>query len=292
MRKDNILTCKICKNSYTSPRGLGSHVWQKHDITTQTYYDVFIKKKTEGVCKVCGKPTTFKNMVVGYTEYCSITCVNKSEELVDKRKSTCMKKYGASSPLGVPHIREIIEGKEVRRKAQETYLNRTGKKVWNEGEVGKQTWVEGQKERWLNTLKTNGTFNSSNQEDRFYESLLTILTPHEIERNYNEDKRYPFSCDFYIKPLDLFIELNLHWTHGGHWFNEYNNEDISKLEVWKKKSENSKFYKNAITTWTIRDLNKKACIDNAKLNCIVLWNTKEFDKVIEEIHSMIMSSYE
>ena len=30
-----------------------------------------------------------------------------------------------------------------------------------------------------------------------------------------KDDRYPFACDFYIPSLDLFIECNYHWTHGG-----------------------------------------------------------------------------
>ena len=31
----------------------------------------------------------------------------------------------------------------------------------------------------------------------------------------NKYDRYPFACDFYISSLDLFIECNYHWTHGG-----------------------------------------------------------------------------
>jgi len=32
-------------------------------------------------------------------------------------------------------------------------------------------------------------------------------------------------CDFYIPSEDLFIELNRHWSHGGHFYDPNNIED-------------------------------------------------------------------
>jgi len=52
-----------------------------------------------------------------------------------------------------------------------------------------------------------------------------------IRRQY-KDSRYPYYCDFYIVEDDLFIELNLHWTHGGMPFDETNSDCVKLLETW------------------------------------------------------------
>ena len=52
-----------------------------------------------------------------------------------------------------------------------------------------------------------------------------------------------------------------------------NNEDQLILEQWKEK--NTKFYDNAITTWTIRDINKRKIAKENNLNYIEFWNINE-----------------
>ena len=68
---------------------------------------------------------------------------------------------------------------------------------------------------------------------------------------------------FYIPAEDLFIELNFSWTHGEHPFDPANLEDLTKLQCWQEKAKTSQYYKNAITTWTVRDYAK---ITTAKAN--------------------------
>ena len=41
-------------------------------------------------------------------------------------------------------------------------------------------------------------------------------------------------------------------------------DNLEELEYWKSK--NTKFYDNAITTWTIRDVEKRKIAKNNKLN--------------------------
>ena len=84
-----------------------------------------------------------------------------------------------------------------------------------------------------------------------------------------KDNRYPFACDFYIPSLDLFIECNYHWTHGGKPY-EGTENDKKIVEKWKTK--NTKFYNNAIQTWTVRDVNKRNTVKENKLNYIEFWN--------------------
>jgi hypothetical protein len=85
-------------------------------------------------------------------------------------------------------------------------------------------------------------------------------------------------CDFYIKHLDIFIECNFHWTHGGHWFDANSEYDINKLNIWKNK--NTKFYNTAIDVWTRRDIMKYNMAKTNNLNYVVFWNLTEFNNWI------------
>ena len=66
-----------------------------------------------------------------------------------------------------------------------------------------------------------------------YKMLCTKYGTENVKRQYRDKNRYPFRCDFYIEGEDLFIELNLHWTHGGMPFENDNPECIKKLNEWK-----------------------------------------------------------
>lgn len=121
------------------------------------------------------------------------------------------------------------------------------------------------------TKKAHGTFNTSSEEKELYSKLLKENVNKTVYRQYRDLKRYPFYCDFYIVENDLFIELNAHWTHGGHPFNKDNPEDIKKLNEWKEKSKTSKFYKTAIEVWTARDVQKQKVAKENHLNYKVIY---------------------
>ena len=153
--------------------------------------------------------------------------------------------------------------------------------IWNKGKT-KETdervanyalklvnheWFVKDKDDWLNkqyaTKTKNNSFNSSKPEDNLYKELCNTYGIDDVKRQYSIDIRYPFNCDFYIESEDLFIELNAHWSHGGHPFDETNLDDIYKLEQWKEKAKLSKYYKNAIKVWTVLDpLKIKTAKDN------------------------------
>lgn len=116
------------------------------------------------------------------------------------------------------------------------------------------------------TKKKNNTFNTSKPESDFYNKLLLENSTKTIFRNYKDKDRYPFYCDFYIVEDDLFIELNFHWTHGGKPFDPNDKECQEKLAIWQEKSKTSQFYKNAIQTWTVRDVEKQKIAKENNLN--------------------------
>ena len=119
--------------------------------------------------------------------------------------------------------------------------------------------------------KRNNTFNTSKPEIKLYNILCECYGKENVLRHYKDKNRYPFYCDFYIKPLDKFIELNLHWTHGSQPF--VLNDDFCKaqLALWQEKAKTSQFYKNAIETWTVRDVEKQRIAKENHLNYEVIY---------------------
>jgi len=58
----------------------------------------------------CGKMTKFKNSTIGYYKYCSKKCMDSSEKTKEKRKKTCLEKFGTNTPSENSKIKnKIIE---------------------------------------------------------------------------------------------------------------------------------------------------------------------------------------
>lgn len=67
--------CEICKNDRDfSVRSLAAHIRKAHHITKKEYYDEYLKKPNEGKCLICGKPTKFSTLRIGYLKFCSFPC--------------------------------------------------------------------------------------------------------------------------------------------------------------------------------------------------------------------------
>lgn len=120
------------------------------------------------------------------------------------------------------------------------------------------------------TKKKNNSFNKSKIEEDLYEQLLIENKNKTIYRQY-KDNRYPYYCDFYILEDDLFIELNNHWTHGGRPYNPDDLDCQKQLKEWEEKAKTSKFFENAIQTWTVRDVEKQKCARENNLNYKVIY---------------------
>lgn len=210
------------------------------------------------------------------TEEFKQSIVDNKDEIAAKIKVTCLEKYGVDTVLKLP---------EVQKKKYETTLARYGDGHFTNREKARKTFIARYgtdniarvpeiRAKQYATKRKNGTFNSSAAEDRFYTKLCEKYGNTNVIRQY-KDERYPFFCDFYIKNLDLFIELNLSWTHGEHPFNDKNPDDLTKLAIWQEKAKASKYYENAIITWTKRDPNKIAMAKLNKLNYITYYKEAE-----------------
>ena len=203
----------------------------------------------------------------------------------EKYKQTCLEKYGVDNGFKSEIIKKQIKetcllkyGDENYRnteKHKQTCLKRYGVNYYTQTEEfkNKVDWKETNIKQ-IKTKKKNGTLNTSKPENQSYQILKEKYK--DIMQQYISNE-YPFNCDFYIPSLDLYIECNYHWTHGGHPFNENNLEDQIKLNKWKNK--NSKFYNNAIYVWTDLDVRKRNIAKENNLNYIEVWKLEDIYKI-------------
>ena len=122
---------------------------------------------------------------------------------------------------------------------------------------------------------------SSKQEIEFRDRLKQIYP--DLKWQYKDKERYPYFCDFYIPTLDLFIELNYYWKHGGEEFDKNNPEHVQRLNTYMEKAKYDDEYKTAIETWTLSDKEKILCAINNKLNYKIFWNKEEGDAWLDSI---------
>lgn len=261
----------------------------------------------KNIC-ICGKPVKFVGGTRMFLKTCGNTeCSKKTNQL--HLQETCIKKYGVTNAAKCDSVKQKqketnidrygtispLQNNVIKSKTIETNIDRYGTSISQQSDIVKHKIAKSNREtcekkygvtnisklpniniQRNNTKRENNTFNTSTQEDDAF-ILLSILF-NDIVRQYS-DERYPFNCDFYIPSLDLFIECNFSWTHGGHIYDENNIEDYTIAQKWYNSE--SKYYNNAFETWVVRDRNKYKYLK--KLNHIIFWNIKDVYKFIIDI---------
>ena len=217
---------------------------------------------------------------------------SQSPKVQEKIKETNLKRYGTEYGLQNKDIKKKIKethvkryggiGKQspiIREKINKTCLKKYGVTcIFLTEKVKKLAHSKEAQQKSYDTKKKNHTFTSSKPEKEL-EIKLKELFP-DLETQYKSEL-YPFACDFYIPSLDLYIEYNGTWTHGGHFFDENDEDDLKVLELWK--SRNTEYYKIAINVWTKSDrLKLKTAIEN-NLNYIAWFNEEQAYDWIEKM---------
>lgn len=311
--------CNKCAQS--SPE-----IQQKIRNTLKTHYGVEIplqsKEIKEKAKKTCLErydcENAFQNKDI--QEKAKKTCLNRygcenafqNEEIKEKIKQTNIEKYGCENPS---------QSKEIKEKAKKTCLERYGvehssqSKEWKE-HISKISYIKYGVKSFLqtddfknkssktclekygarnytqtneylkksyNTKKKNNSFHTSKIEEELYNWFVSQNIS--VKHQYKSDT-YPFACDFYLPAYNLYIEIQGSWTHGGHPFNENDRLDINKLNIWKEKSKNSKYYKNAINVWTIKDVLKRTTAKNNNLNYLEIFSS-DLSQITHIIHKYI-----
>lgn len=186
-------------------------------------------------CKACGNRVTYDKAYCYFPEHCCCKCSQLDASTIKKRVTTCKNKYGVANVSRLPTI----------------------------------------KLKKIETHKSNGTFNTSLEEETAYNLLCKFFGRRNVLRQYHSDL-YPFNCDFYLPKLDLYIEYNGSWTHGeGICHEPFNRRKKSHkllLLKWNKLSKKCFYYKIAIDVWTVKDPLKRKVAKQNDLRYIEFWN--------------------
>lgn len=184
------------------------------------------------------------------------------KSIVDKRCETCERNYGVAFPL---------LSREVQMRLKATCLKTYGVDSYSKTDEFKTRmsdssaiWVP----KMFATKKSKGNLNTSCVENYIANELQGF------EQEYVSEI-YPYHVDFYDKDRNLFIEVNAHWTHGGHWYDTFSVFDAQKLGSWQEKS--SSYIDKAIKTWTVSDMSKRQCARDNKLNYVTFWDSDGSD---------------
>lgn len=233
--------------------------------------------------------TAFRQLI-GSSEYRKLSEENRVEKLKEtqleiyggiglagesaKKKAllTNMTKYGVSNPMYVDAIKEKLGAtNSVKYDGISPF---SSEKIQEKANENKMKIVYSQLEQFRKDGEINNIdcFKSEGEKIVFCE-LVSKFGRYDVFYQYGlhpYDKRYPFHCDFYIKSLDLFIELNAHYSHHTHWYDANNPDDLLRknnmLASGKKRSI------NAIKVWCETDVNKRNYAKKNKLRYLVFWD--------------------
>ena len=190
----------------------------------------------------------------------------ENSEIYQKISQTCINKFGVDSPL---------KNKEIREKIKQTNIQKYG--VDNPLK-NKEIWKKSQDNRQISS--------KSKLENNFLNYLKLKYESDDIITQY-KSKEYPYYCDFYIKSINLYIEIQGHWTHNDHPFDINNLNDQLIMDIWRTKSLSDKYYKNALNTWTIKDVEKRNTAIQNNLNYLEIFGKTDLNKYIDIFENYI-----
>ena len=199
---------------------------------------------------------------------------SKKAEIIKKKEQTCIDLYGVDNPC---KNKKIIE--KMIKTNNEKYGANSAMQTPDFKATLKQIQAsEAVKRKKYETHKRNNSFNTSAPEKKLLEILQNKFGASDIEYQYRSPK-YPYNCDFYIKSLDLYIELQGSWIHGKAPYDPKNPDHIKKLQEWQEKSQTSQFYRNAIDVWTRADVEKRKLAKENGIKLIEVFDSDSFSEI-------------
>ena len=210
----------------------------------------------------------------------------KNSEIKDKKEQTCLDKYGKENLFGTEYFKNKSKETCTKKYNVENIMQVFNNEQLNEDALKiKQKIIDNiptMLDKMYKTKKKNKSFNTSQPElqiNNLLQKTFKVICQYKSEL-------YPFACDFYLPDLDLYIEYNGTWTHGAMPFE--NNESCNRqLQRWQEKAKTSKFYQNAIYTWTDLDVRKRQTAKQNNLNWLEFFSMTEFNTWYKQICKML-----
>jgi len=232
------MECKICHRKFKNINYLSSHIKKSHE-NTKHYYDTYIKKENDGICKICGNTVEFISIGKGYKKICSRECNNKI------RKKSHFEKYGVENPFQRENIKNQIkqthlanlgvenpfQSKKIIKQIKQTNLERYGVEIparnVNVKIKTKQTnlerygvehplqnskiFIKNQKSGFrIKKFKGTNIYYRGTYEldflEKYYSKYPDIVNAPKIKYKY-KNKNCIYFPDFYIPSLNLIIEV-------------------------------------------------------------------------------------
>ncbi|MCK4526192.1 hypothetical protein KAW18_02375 [candidate division WOR-3 bacterium] len=212
-KEDNIV-CKICGRECKTFSGLGHHIVKTHKISTKQYYNIYLRKESEGMC-VCGKEASFGGLAFGYHGFCSKYCFDNF-----RRGKTYEELFGKER---AKEIKEKLS--KSLRKFQDENLEYTHEVRSKAGKLGFKSLEENNPEA-LHRIKVLGAIAVHKKYPDMARNNLPnprleydghyFWSKQEIEcYKYLVNLEVNFIPHFRIggKEIDFFIENKLFWEH-------------------------------------------------------------------------------
>ena len=220
----------------------------------------------------------------------------KSEEVKATTKKTNIERYGVENPWASDDTKSKIKATNTKRYGvdqifkRKDYVEIRKKSLLDKYNVDSyaktdefKNYMKENKDAFMKkqylTKKKNNSFNISNKEERLHEELSKSF---KVIRQYRSSE-YPFSCDFYLPELELYIEFNGTWTHGNHLYDPNDKADIERKEVIEDKALSSKYYKVSLYAWTDLDIRKMNTAIENHLNFLMIYPHISLDAVSDFI---------
>ena len=218
-----MIQCKICSKELKNNIALGLHVKQ-HNLNSQQYYNLYLKKPNEGICPVCGKPTKWWSLDKGYMQHCSYKCTQNDKNVIHKRELHFIKKYGVKNPYQAQEVKDMIVAQNLERygyeynlqrpeiieKGRQTKLKLYGSPTYNNSNKAMQTCME---KYGTNSFSANKKHTSTSKKEAKLYKILKKYCLDEIILN-TFDVIFPLELDIFIPSLNLAFEYNGSYWHS------------------------------------------------------------------------------
>ena len=149
-----------------------------------------------------------------------LTCIKKygkpyarqTPDCIEKHRRTCIQKYGVDWATKTDKIKNRISD-TVKIKYGKNWISQTNQV---KQKISKVLQEPGVQHKRIESCRKNGTLGNHKTlvEKAVEELLVERFGSDDVKYQYFDKDRYPFHCDFYVKSLDLFIEVNGFWMHG------------------------------------------------------------------------------
>lgn len=183
----------------------------------------------------CNNILTFINVTKGYHKYCSKKCQVNSNETVEKRKKTCLKKHG---------VENAAQSEIIKNKMKKTCLKKYGVENASSFDLIKEKKKE-------TCLKNFGTEYPTQSKKVIEKRIDNSLKKYNIEHFTQSEKfkeKFKETCLTKYKVEHFFKDQNVQDKIKNTMLKKYGVENISQTSHFKEKIFNKKneFWKNKI----------------------------------------------